>query len=166
MTVLLLQHVGIEHIAALLSKYSIDLHLIERGAEIPGSYWGESEAGLIGNVLFARVDTPVHSVLHEACHFICMTPARRTNLNRDAGGDYDEENAVCYLQIVLGDYLTACTSELVMRDMDSWGYTFRLGSTRAWFEQDAFDAREWLMREGVIDEQGQVTWRMRATIGN
>ncbi len=28
--------------------------------------------------------------------------------------------------------------------MDAWGYSFRLGSTRAWFEGDAQDARAWL----------------------
>jgi hypothetical protein len=31
-----------------------------------------------------------------------------------------------------------------MADMDAWGYSFRLGSTRAWFEADAEDAREFL----------------------
>ena len=76
-----------------------------RRCTIPGSYWGESEAGLIGNRIYFRPDTPLHSVLHEACHFICMDDARRTQLERDAGGDYDEENAVCYLQILLADEL-------------------------------------------------------------
>ena len=27
--------------------------------------------------------------------------------------------------------------------MDAWGYSFRLGSARAWFEHDAEDARQW-----------------------
>jgi hypothetical protein len=31
-----------------------------------------------------------------------------------------------------------------MADMDAWGYSFRLGSTRAWFENDAEDARAFL----------------------
>ena len=38
-----------------------------------------------------------------------------------------------------------------MHDMDAWGYTFRLGSTRAWFEQDADDARQWLAERGLLD---------------
>ena len=27
-----------------------------------------------------------------------------------------------------------------MADMDTWGYSFRLGDTRSWFERDAEDA--------------------------
>ena len=41
-----------------------------------------------------------------------------------------------------------------MADMDRWGYTFRLGSARAWFERDAEDARAWLMAQGLLDEGG------------
>jgi hypothetical protein len=37
-----------------------------------------------------------------------------------------------------------------MADMDAWGYSFRLGSTRAWFEGDAEDAREWLEQRGLL----------------
>jgi hypothetical protein len=45
----------------------------------------------------------------------------------------------------------------MLADMDSWGYSFRLGTTRAWFEGDAADAREWLERHGVIDARGRIT---------
>ena len=37
-----------------------------------------------------------------------------------------------------------------MQDMDAWGYSFRLGSTRDWFESDAEDAREFLMNHGLM----------------
>ena len=37
-----------------------------------------------------------------------------------------------------------------MADMDTWGYTYRLGSTQAWFERDADDARRWLLERGVL----------------
>jgi hypothetical protein len=47
-------------------------------------------------------------------------------------------------------------------DMDSWGYTFRLGSARAWFEQDAEEARGWLLKEGIIDVAARPTFRLRA----
>jgi hypothetical protein len=30
--------------------------------------------------------------------------------------------------------------------MDTWGYTFRLGSTKAWFEKDADEARNFVDR--------------------
>ena len=71
-----------------------------------------------------------------------MDDARRTQLERDAGGDYDEENAVCYLQIVLANEIAGSDSQQMCSDMDAWGYTFRLGSARAWFERDAADARQ------------------------
>ena len=141
------------HLAALtelLSRYRMEPVAVTPGDTIPGSYWGESEAGLVGNRIYFRPDTPLHSVLHEACHFICMDETRRARLERDAGGDYDEENAVCYLQIVLADTLPGVGRARLMRDMDAWGYTYRLGSTRAWFEQDADDARLWLAERGLL----------------
>jgi len=50
----------------------------------------------------------------------------------------------------------------MLRDMDAWGYTFRLGSARAWFEQDATDARRWLRRHGLIDEASKPTFTLKA----
>ena len=40
--------------------------------------------------------------------------------------------------------------ERLMKDMDAWGYSFRLGSTRLWFEQDAEDAKEWLAEAWIF----------------
>lgn len=153
------------HLAAvtqLLSRYRLEPVAIAPGAAIPGSYWGESEAGLVGNRIYFRRDTPLHSVLHEACHFICMDQARRTQLERDAGGDYDEENAVCYLQILLANELDGTNAAQMCRDMDAWGYTFRLGSAQAWFEQDADDARRWLLAHRIIDTDGRATGTCRS----
>jgi hypothetical protein len=130
-------------------------------APIPGSYWGEPEAGLIGHRLYLRPDTPVHSALHEACHYICADAPRRASLHTDAGGDFAEENAVCYLQILLADQLPEMGRERLFADMDAWGYSFRLGSTRAWFERDAEDARQWLVDQGLIDRGGRPTWKVR-----
>ncbi|EQD69159.1 hypothetical protein B1A_07018, partial [mine drainage metagenome] len=59
-----------------------------------GFLLGRVRSGLAGNKLYARADTPVHSVLHEACHFICMSAAQRADLDTDAGGDDAEECAV------------------------------------------------------------------------
>jgi hypothetical protein len=145
----------------LLDRYGLSLHLVAPGEVIPGSYWGEREAGLMGSKIFARLDTPVHSVLHEGAHFICMTPERRAGLDTDAGGDHAEENAVCYLQIILAQSLPNVGRERMCRDMDEWGYTFRLGSAATWFDQDATDARDWLMHHGVLDSHSHLTHACR-----
>jgi hypothetical protein len=150
-------------ITRLLAGYGLDLRHAEPGAEIPGSYWGGSEAGLRGNTLLARADTPVHSILHEAAHYVCMSPERRVGLDRDAGGDDAEENAVCYLQVLLADQVRGFGRTASWRDMDAWGYSFRLGNSRDWFEQDAADARAWLERNGIIDASGALTGRLRAS---
>lgn len=145
----------------LLARFGMTLRQEPAGQTIAGSFWGDEEAGLIGSTLVLREDTPLHSILHEACHYICLDNDRREGLDTDAGGDYDEENAVCYLQILLSDELPGFGRKRMMKDMDSWGYTFRLGSARAWFEHDAGDAREWLSGYGLIDAEGQPSFEIR-----
>ena len=146
---------------ALLQRYGLELNMIDAAEPIPGSFWGESEAGLVENTLHVRADTPAHSLLHEACHYICMSDSRRAGLHTNAGGDYDEENAVCFLQILLADYLPPINRAHLMADMDAWGYSFRLGSAASWFEHDADDACQWLQQHGVIDSARNPTWRLR-----
>jgi hypothetical protein len=160
--VLLLRGIDRVPVALLLDRYGLDLTLVAHGEEIPGSYWGDSEAGLKGERLFARLDTPVHSILHEVSHYICMSPERRAGLDRDAGGDDLEESAVCYLQVLLAGELPAVGRSRMLADMDSWGYSFRLGTTRAWFERDAEDALAWLQRCAVTDGMGRLTGALRA----
>ncbi|MEX0708192.1 MAG: hypothetical protein WD078_09535, partial [Woeseia sp.] len=79
----------------------------------------------------------------------------------DAGGDDAEECAVCYLQLILAAQLPGVGRARLMRDMDTWGYSFRLGSTRRWIEDDASDARDWLLARGLITEAGSSTWQLR-----
>lgn len=148
-------------LAALLARFGLLLCPSPEQAPIPGSYWGDEEAGLVGQRLLARGDTPLHSILHETCHYACMDEGRRSGLDTDAGGDDDEESAVCYLQILLADQLPGFGRERMLADMDAWGYSFRLGSARAWFEQDAADARAWLRRHGLITAGGEPTWSIR-----
>ncbi len=145
----------------LLDRYGLELHLVASQDVIPGSYWGEREAGLIGAKIFARLDTPLHSVLHESAHFICMTCERRAGLDTDAGGDDAEEGAVCYLQLVLAESLPNVDRERMCRDMDEWGYSFRFGSAATWFAKDAEDARDWLIHHGLLDLQGDITYACR-----
>lgn len=148
-------------LAKLLARYGLHLASVANDATIPGSYWGAPEAGLVGQTVHARADTPVHSVLHEASHVICMDSSRRTHLHTDAGGEFVEEDAVCFLQIVLAGYI-GLSIDAICADMDAWGYTFRLGSAQAWFEQDAAEARAWLVEHGVLNKSGAPTWKLRA----
>ena len=148
-------------VARLLDRFGLEFVPVEPGAEIAGSFWGEPEAGIVGRRLYARADTPLHSVLHEAAHLICMTAERRATVDRDAGGDDLEEAAVCYLQILLADHVTGLGQTRLMRDMDAWGYSFRLGSTARWFAADAADARRWLMSEGLLRSCGELRWVLR-----
>lgn len=148
--VALVGDIGFDAAAELLARCGLTLVRIAEGAPIPGSFWGEPEAGVIGHAVHARADTPVHSLLHEACHLIVADPARRAQIHTDASQSQAEEDACCYLQIVLGDELPGIGSLRVMADMDRWGYTFRLGSAQAWFERDAEDARAWLLQRGLL----------------
>ena len=136
--------IGFDLPAALLARFGLQLQRVASGTPIPGSFWGDEEAGIIGTTVYARDDTPVHSLLHEAGHLIVLPPQRRLAVHTDATDSIEEEDATCYLQIVLADELPGVGRERLMADMDAWGYSFRLGSTRAWFEQDADDARAFL----------------------
>lgn len=148
---------------ALVVRYGLRLRVVASDNPIPGSYWGAPEAGLIDDTVYVRIDTPLHSALHEAAHLVCMDAPRRARLHTDAGGGYDEEDAVCYLQIVLAGQLGLTIHE-ICADMDAWGYTFRLGSARAWFTRDADDARAWLIRQRLLTEHETPTWRCRVSV--
>ena len=152
---------GVDRLRQLLARYRLSLEMVPDGASITASYWGNPEAGVRGLTVYARNDTPVHSILHEACHVLCMDSGRRRILNRDAGGDDLEEAAVCYLQIVLADHIDGVGSARLMQDMDAWGYSFRLGSTRRWYEEDAADACGWLQDHGLLTSEHQPSFRYR-----
>ena len=150
-------------VVGLLDRLGLAFTLVADGVPVPGSYWGAPEAGLAGAVLYARRDTPIHSLLHEAAHYACMSPARRVRLSGDAGGDDLEECAVCYLQVLLADELPApMNRERMWQDMDAWGYSFREGNAAAWFAGDGRDARRWLLQQQLIDGAGRPTFRLRA----
>jgi len=149
-------------VACLLAEFGLELVVVPLDCDIPATYWGAPEAGIASHVVFARADTPMHSVLHEASHLICMSSARRSALWRDAGGDDAEESAVCYLQVLLADELAGLGEIRLLADLDAWGYTFREGSARAWFVGDGHDARAWLLEHELIDPQRRPTRRLRA----
>jgi len=160
-TVIQVSDISLVEIQTLLSKYQLKLNILNPNQAINGSYWGGSEAGLIENTVFVREDTPIHSLLHETCHYICMDDVRRQNIDTNAEGDFDEENAVCYLQILLADKINNFSSQQMMIDMDTWGYTFRLGSAEAWFTKDAEDALAWLQDKHLLDANNQPNYKLR-----
>ncbi len=147
--VLRLRDIAFADASALLARYGLKLERIADGAPIPGSYWGEPEAGIIGETVYARGDTPVHSLLHEAAHLIVLPPERRAQVHTDATDSIEEEDAVCVLQSLLADALPGVGGERVLADMDAWGYTFRLGSARAYVQWDADAAWSWLIERGL-----------------
>lgn len=154
MNILHIADIDRTRLSKLLADYGLRCELCADGAAIPGSYWGEPEAGLIRNTLYLRRDTPVHSALHEACHWICMDDARRAQLHTDAGGDVDEECAVNYLQILLAEALPDVGRERMLNDMDAWGYSYREGKVRDWLAGDGREALHWLIEHQLTDADG------------
>ena len=161
MDVLRLHDVDESELAALLARFQLGLKRVPVSAAIPGSYWGDSEAGLGASDLYAREDTPVHSVLHETGHFVCMTPEPRKRLFRDAGGGDAEENAVCYLQVLLSEQLPCISKARLFRDMDTWGYSWH-ASTRAVLvarDHRAGNGDGYRHHHGRLHDGGRSRWR-------
>ncbi len=155
------EEIDITSLCCALNIYGIEINEVPEDILIPYSYWGTPEAGRKNNTLYVRCDTPVHSILHETCHFVCMPEKQRLSNNIDAAGSSKEENASCYLQILLSDHIGDFTREMHMQNMDEWGYSFRLGSATAWFYQDAEDAKKWLQDQMIIDQYSNITWKLR-----
>jgi len=90
--------ISLPALQALLGEYGLKVVMLPDGADIPGSYWGAPEAGLVLDSLYIRPDTPTHSALHEAGHWICMDEARRAPVATD-GADvaYESLCGKCYL---------------------------------------------------------------------
>jgi hypothetical protein len=154
---LTLADIGFDAPRELLARYGLQLAEVADATPIPGSYWGECEAGLVGSTVHARGDTPVHSLLHEAGHLLLLSPEQRAAVHTDATDCQQEEDATCILQALLGDELPGVGRDRIWADMDAWGYTFRLGSARAHFENDAEDAFAFLRERGLVDAHGILT---------
>jgi len=150
--VLRLRDVDCSAVTQLLARYGLTLVQVTDGAAIPGSFWGGCEAGIIAETVYARADTPLHSLLHEAGHLIVLPFERRRAVHTDATDSIAEEDAVCVLQVLLGNELPGVGAARILADMDRWGYTFRLGSARSYFERDADSAWQWLHARGLVDE--------------
>jgi hypothetical protein len=150
-------------LAELIERYGVELiEVTGADAPIPHTFWGEPEAGIAGTRIYVRSDTPIHSVLHELSHIVCMSAARRARLRRHAGGTAIEECAVCYLQILLADCLPGFGRTRCIADMDAWGYSFREGSAASWFAGDGKFAAAWLQAAGIIDSFEQPSWSLHA----
>ena len=162
MPILLCKNINLNKLESLFSRFSLIIKIVDDNADIPGSFWQAPEAGVITDTLYIRNDTPVHSALHEACHFICMDKNRRATLHTDAGGRTAiEEDSVCYLSILLADYIDELGKKRMFSDMDEWGYSFRLGSAKTWFEGDAEDAVVWLIKHRLLTLENELNWKVR-----
>jgi hypothetical protein len=161
MEILLYRDINPQPLQTLLGRYGLEIETVSTDVAIPGSFWKAPEAGLIDNRLYLSEATPVHSALHEACHYICMDQSRREKLHTDAGGTAIEENAVCYLQTLLADFIPEMGRAHSFSDMDEWGYSFRLGSAKAWFEQDAEEALAWLQQHKLVNAEEKPSFLLR-----
>lgn len=148
-------------ICKVLNRYNLVLNTVASHTDIPYSFWGAPEAGRKNNQLYVRADTPLHSILHEASHYVCMSQNQRCLDSYDTGVSVFEENATCFLQILLSDHICGYNRAQHMQDMDNWGYSFRLISANAWFQQDAEDTRQWLQNYNIIDKCCSITWKLR-----
>ena len=157
----LLKNSSPESLRPILDKYRLGLTVVAPGCNIPHSFWGAPEAGRLQSELFAREDTPLHSILHELAHYVCMPEIQRKSPKIDAGGSALIEDACCFLQILWSDRVAGFSRHVHLHDMDQWGYSFRLGSSTRWFYADSDDARAWLLQEKIINQQNEPTWEMR-----
>ena len=58
---LLVTNVVRESLDEILSRYDLTLVVEKDGDAITGSFWGESEAGIVERNVFVRLDTPIRS---------------------------------------------------------------------------------------------------------
>ena len=86
--VLSVADVRFSELTTLLGRFGLSLRLLDDNEPITGSFWGEPEAGVVKRCVYVRLDTPVHSLLHEACHVICMDEARRALNNAKPAVNY------------------------------------------------------------------------------
>ena len=156
-----LKAISADTLRSILDKYQLNLNVVDQDNEIPHSFWGAPEAGRFQSNLYAREDTPIHSIFHESAHYVCMTSKQRECSGIDAGGSALTEDACCYLQILWSDYLKGFNRYIHLHDMDHWGYSFRLGSAARWFYADSDDARQWLIQHNIINLHNEPTWEMR-----
>lgn len=161
--VLRLADIGWADATTLLACHGLAVVRVPDGEPIPGSYWGDCEAGLIGPTVYARGDTPVHSLLHEAGHLMVLPAERRALVHTDATDSIAEEDAVCVLQLLLADALPGVGRQRIAADMDAWGYTFRLGSALAYVDADADEAWRWLQARGLVDGERRLITPSRCT---
>ena len=59
------------------------------------------------------------------------------------------------------DFIPEMKQHLMLSDMDEWGYSFRLGSAKNWFEKDAEDALAWLQRKNIINHKQEITFLLQ-----
>ena len=78
--VLVVSDIAPDTLTQLLDRYGLTLVILDDDASITGSFWGDSEAGIVGRQVFVRRDTPIHSLLHEVLSLIHISEPTRLDL--------------------------------------------------------------------------------------
>ncbi len=72
-TVLKLSEIDHIKLARLPARYNLELIVVDNEEKIPGSFWGDSEAGLVSNKLYARLDTNAEDALNWLKYQLLLT---------------------------------------------------------------------------------------------
>ncbi len=146
--------------------YGARLERVPAGAAIPGSYWGDTEAGLdrqhrVRARRHARAFVPARALslhLHGR-----RAPCRARDRRRRHATTRSAASATCRCCSPSGS--TASAQRAACATWTRGATRFREGSARAWFDGDGAHARAWLLDHGLVDSAGQPTLRLRVVSG-
>ena len=144
-----LRDIGFDDVAALLARYGLAARARRRRRADPRQLLGRTRSRPDRPRVHARDDTPVHSLLHEAAHLIVLPPERARRAYRRHRFGRGRRRRL-RAAVAARRRPARRRPRALMADMDAWGYTFRLGSARAYFERDAEDAGPGCSARGLV----------------
>jgi len=140
-----------------LDRYGLSLHLVAPDEVIPARI-GASARRADGIQIFARLDTAGAFGAARGRPFYLHDAGTARRLGYRCRRRSCGRECVCYLQIILAQSLPNVGRERMCRDMDEWAIRSGWEAPRSGSIQDAEDARDWLMRHGVLDSQSRPTY--------
>lgn len=142
--VLCLVELGEVLVVVLFVCFDLWFECVVDGELIFGSFWGDEEVGIIGIIVYVCGDMLVYLLLYEVCYLIVLLLECCVVVYIDVIDLIEEEDVICYLQIVLVDVFLGVGCDWLMVDMDVWGYLFWFGLICVWFEQDVENVCQFL----------------------